>query len=822
MRRKAIILVLISVMICTFSVAQAQQFADVDPGHWAYEAIKQLVDAGIIPVFEDGTFRGNEPVDRYTLASVIAAALEKVTKDSTGLTEEDLTLLQRLSTEFRADLVQWYEDRELLVERINNVEKLMVAVDDSISQSLLGIQALDVRTVQLKERIDQELVTKEELEAELSVLSTTVATLLVEFGQESQLLDQVQQEVAALQDKAVAMGITTSDLQAGLEKLQVQQTDFAGRVQQTFDTLQGLITTLQQQSSALAGRLDLSEQELASLQQQVNVLSADLKSLQTLSQEMSSQVNALASRVNVLEERSLALDLSLSELSDRVQKEVEDRQAQILKLSDSLQALEGLLDATAEETAAALGKLQRDLFALEDVVITLQPDLAHQLSGTKDELNRLYEAQSKLVAENRSMIDKLQRDLATQEATLSEYAKSMQNLAELLVGQGALLDQQKAALDKLAQDLGSQLAAHNEAITQLQAVTVAQQQALTQLQEEINRWIAEQQQLADRQAKAEASLQEQLVKLEGKIQALQQEDAKMQQAIVANQDSLAQQGTKLQELDGKLQALQGELGTRLDTLQRDLEARLGSLEGEVNAQVTTLEGNMDERVSSFEKKVQADLGTLERDLEDRLKALQGELDGRVTILEGELEDNVSLLKAELDEKLNILKAQLDELTLELGLLSGDLEDGHSSLAAQLAQLAQQCDTLSQELAALLAAHNKLDSTVASNLQTMEQRRIQELAATETKLQLELKGLGARVEEVAAEINYLNQNLAEEVAAHISGYRISESQLVGKVEDLTQQFTSYRQASQAKIEELEGKVSTMQLVAVLGLIIALIK
>ena len=199
---------------------------------------------------------------------------------------------------------------------------------------------------------------------------------------------------------------------------------------------------MQQQSSALAGRLDLSEQELASLQQQVNVLSADLKSLQTLSQEMSSQVNALASRVNVLEERSLALDLSLSELSDRVQKEVEDRQAQILKLADSLQALEGLLDATAEETAAALGKLQRDLFALEDVVITLQPDLAHQLSGTKDELNRLYEAQSKLVAENRGMIDKLQRD-QPQEATLSEYAKSMQNLAELLVGQGALLDQQR-------------------------------------------------------------------------------------------------------------------------------------------------------------------------------------------------------------------------------------------------------------------------------------------------------------------------------------------------------------------------------------------
>ncbi|MDD4517529.1 MAG: hypothetical protein PHH90_03375, partial [Limnochordia bacterium] len=178
--------------------------------------------------------------------------------------------------------------------------------------------------------------------------------------------------------------------------------------------------------------------------------------------------------------------------------------------------------------------------------------------------------------------------------------------------------------------------------------------------------------------------------------------------------------------------------------------------------------------------------------------------------------------ADLEGQLGVLKQELAETRLELGLLGTDFEDGQSSITTKLEVISQKYDVLESDLQSLLADHQKLDSNVSSNLETMERRRIQELAGSEAKLQMEIKGLSSRVEDLGTQIEYLNTNLAEEVAAHVSGYRISESQLVDKLENLTQQFTSYRQTSNAHVEALEGKVKTMQLVAVLSLIIALIK
>lgn len=36
-------------------------FKDVDESHWAYEAIKELSDDGILVGYEDGTFKPDEP-----------------------------------------------------------------------------------------------------------------------------------------------------------------------------------------------------------------------------------------------------------------------------------------------------------------------------------------------------------------------------------------------------------------------------------------------------------------------------------------------------------------------------------------------------------------------------------------------------------------------------------------------------------------------------------------------------------------------------------------------------------------------------------------
>lgn len=47
-------------------------FKDVPETHWAYKAIKELAEKGIIKGYEDGTFRPNEPVTRAEIATIIS------------------------------------------------------------------------------------------------------------------------------------------------------------------------------------------------------------------------------------------------------------------------------------------------------------------------------------------------------------------------------------------------------------------------------------------------------------------------------------------------------------------------------------------------------------------------------------------------------------------------------------------------------------------------------------------------------------------------------------------------------------------------------
>ncbi len=66
MKRLLVLLVLV-----LLSVSQAQ-FQDVPPGHWAENAVEDLVDLGIITGFPDGTFAGDAGVTRYQLTVALA------------------------------------------------------------------------------------------------------------------------------------------------------------------------------------------------------------------------------------------------------------------------------------------------------------------------------------------------------------------------------------------------------------------------------------------------------------------------------------------------------------------------------------------------------------------------------------------------------------------------------------------------------------------------------------------------------------------------------------------------------------------------------
>lgn len=86
---------------CTaISVSAANPFADVAEDSWAYQAVAQLSDQGVIDGYPDGTFRGDKNVSRYELAQIIARLMAK----EDALNAQQQATVAKLAQEYNQDL----------------------------------------------------------------------------------------------------------------------------------------------------------------------------------------------------------------------------------------------------------------------------------------------------------------------------------------------------------------------------------------------------------------------------------------------------------------------------------------------------------------------------------------------------------------------------------------------------------------------------------------------------------------------------------------------------------------------------------------------
>ena len=93
------------------NVTSVSQLSDVRPTDWAFTALQSLVERyGCIAGYPDRTFRGKQSTSRYEFAAGLNACLDKINEIiAAGLADkvgkEDLATLQKLQTEFAAELV---------------------------------------------------------------------------------------------------------------------------------------------------------------------------------------------------------------------------------------------------------------------------------------------------------------------------------------------------------------------------------------------------------------------------------------------------------------------------------------------------------------------------------------------------------------------------------------------------------------------------------------------------------------------------------------------------------------------------------------------
>ncbi|WP_302157423.1 S-layer homology domain-containing protein [uncultured Dialister sp.] len=110
--KKILALAAAAALTAGVSAYAANPFSDVSTDDWAYQAVSDLSDQGVVEGYPDGTFKGERNITRYELAQIIARLMAKEDQ----LNAEQRATLDKLAGEYADELAN-------LGVRVSNLEK---------------------------------------------------------------------------------------------------------------------------------------------------------------------------------------------------------------------------------------------------------------------------------------------------------------------------------------------------------------------------------------------------------------------------------------------------------------------------------------------------------------------------------------------------------------------------------------------------------------------------------------------------------------------------------------------------------------------------
>ena len=110
--KKVLAIAAVAALTAGVSAYAANPFSDVTPSDWAYQAVADLSEQGVVEGYPDGTFKGERNITRYEMAQIIARMLAKEDQ----LNAEQRATLDKLAGEYADELAN-------LGVRVANLEK---------------------------------------------------------------------------------------------------------------------------------------------------------------------------------------------------------------------------------------------------------------------------------------------------------------------------------------------------------------------------------------------------------------------------------------------------------------------------------------------------------------------------------------------------------------------------------------------------------------------------------------------------------------------------------------------------------------------------
>lgn len=132
------------------SALAANNPVDVPPSHWAYQAVKQMIDKGYLQLYQDQSFQGDKPVDRFTLAVVVSKILNEIAAGRVAGTQEDVELLRKLTNEYWSELVEMNIKESRSSKRMESLSKQDQIFKEDLTQTMVLVQKLNAEQIALQ------------------------------------------------------------------------------------------------------------------------------------------------------------------------------------------------------------------------------------------------------------------------------------------------------------------------------------------------------------------------------------------------------------------------------------------------------------------------------------------------------------------------------------------------------------------------------------------------------------------------------------------------------------------------------------------------
>lgn len=123
MKKFCALLAVVALVAFAAPAFASNPFMDVPMNHWAYDAVGQLAARGIVSGYPDGTYKGNQPITRYEMASVIARGLAVIDMDKAS--KQDVEMLKRLVVEFKDEL-------DALGVKVDKIDSRLAVMEENL------------------------------------------------------------------------------------------------------------------------------------------------------------------------------------------------------------------------------------------------------------------------------------------------------------------------------------------------------------------------------------------------------------------------------------------------------------------------------------------------------------------------------------------------------------------------------------------------------------------------------------------------------------------------------------------------------------------